>query len=211
MYVYGSLAFECYNPARSGRRRPRPDAPANGARDATRILVLLREAPVRGSARDQLPRARRSRALAKQDAVRLPFLRKRREAGRSRRLFRGRNRAGTPPELRARGPAGRRGLSAGAARGLPRLLSSATSSGLATTSTSGPGYAVLNGLPRGRLPTGADRDVEGRRRTLGAARSRPERFRPLIADAAAHYAGEREGELDRDEVAAFLAWATESA
>ena len=32
----------------------------------------------------------------------------------------------------------------------------------------------------------------------------PERFRPLIADAAAHYAGEAEIELDRTEVTALV-------
>jgi len=38
----------------------------------------------------------------------------------------------------------------------------------------------------------------------------PERFRPLIADAAAHYAGEAEIELDRTEVTAFVEWARDA-
>jgi len=72
-----------------------------------------------------------------------------------------------------------------------------------------PGYAVLN----------ACRVVAYRseRRVMSKAeaahwgvRELPRQFGPVITAAGAHYAGDREAELDLDEVAAFLRWVEES-
>jgi predicted nucleotidyltransferase len=72
-----------------------------------------------------------------------------------------------------------------------------------------PGYAVLN----------ACRVVAYRRerRVMSKAeaaswgiRHAPRRFRALIGEAAAIYAGERDAELDRDAVLAFVEWATDA-
>jgi hypothetical protein len=41
-------------------------------------------------------------------------------------------------------------------------------------------------------------------------RHAPRRFRALIGEAAAIYAGERDAELDRDAVLAFVEWATDA-
>ena len=72
-----------------------------------------------------------------------------------------------------------------------------------------PGYAVLNGcrvVAYRRERTVMSKADAGR----WGLRVAPERFRPLIADAAAHYAGEAEIELDRTEVTAFVEWARDA-
>jgi predicted nucleotidyltransferase len=69
-----------------------------------------------------------------------------------------------------------------------------------------PGYAVLNGCRvvayrrEGKVISKAEAGEWG-------VREAPTRFRTLIAEAAAIYAGEREGELHRGAVAEFLDWA----
>jgi predicted nucleotidyltransferase len=69
-----------------------------------------------------------------------------------------------------------------------------------------PGYAVLNGC---RVVAFRRERTVRSKAEAGAwgLRSAPEQFRSLIAEAGAIYAGEREGELDRAAVAAFVEWA----
>ena len=72
-----------------------------------------------------------------------------------------------------------------------------------------PGYAVLNGcrvVAYRRERTVMSKADAGR----WGLRVAPERFRSLIADAAAHYAGEAEIELDLTEVTAFVEWARDA-
>jgi streptomycin 3"-adenylyltransferase len=72
-----------------------------------------------------------------------------------------------------------------------------------------PGYAVLNGC---RVVAFRREKVVMSKAEAGAwgARSAPERFHTLIAEAAAIYAGGQQGELDRPAVVAFVEWARDA-
>ena len=193
MYVYGSLAFECYNPARSDvdvlvvtRRRMAPET----RRALSSFLRSLGATP-----RDQLPLACRPGALAVSDAVRLPLHTVEREARRGGRVLRHRDRERPHARGRARGPAGRGRLSGRSRRGLPRLSRAGSRLG-ARPPRRGAGLRRLNACRvvayrRERIVMSK---ADGGR--LGASLC-AEAVPPLIAEAAAIYAGEREGELDR--------------
>ena len=63
--------------------------------------------------------------------------------------------------------------------------------------------ALVAAPPQDVFATAPDEDFLG-------IRHAPRRFRALIGEAAAIYAGERDGELDRDAVLAFVEWATDA-
>jgi predicted nucleotidyltransferase len=205
MYVYGSLAFECYNPARSDvdvlvvtRRRMAPET-RRALSSILRRLESVTRLEISFLSRADLEPWRYptpfdyhfSGTSEKHDGAGVYFAT---EIANTR--ARGVALAGPPPEHVLPAVPERDFLDS-----IERDLVWARDH-----IEERPGYAVLNScrvLAYRRERTVMSKAEAG----AWGMRFAPERFHSLVAEAAAIYAGDREGELDRPAVATFVEWA----